>query len=68
MKLILLKTFSTVFEAESIKNLLEAEGIKSVMHTSLPGSTGEFGNIGGGELYVKEEDIDHAKEIVETIE
>jgi hypothetical protein len=65
VKLELLKTFGTIFEAESAKKRLESEGIKAIFQTTLPGGTGQFGNIGGGELYVRSEDLAKAQAILE---
>ena len=67
VKLVFLKSFVTAFEAEAAKKLLEAEGIKTIFQSLLP--TGEhfwLGNRGGGELYVRSEDFEKAREILEV--
>src|SRR3989338_1504680 len=64
MDLTLLKTFATVIEAEAAQKFLEAHGIKSVFQTTKFGSTGYFGNDAGGELYVKQEDVEKARELL----
>ena len=65
MSLVLLKTFATVVEAEAMQKLLEAHGITAIFQTTLPGSTGSFGNVAGGELSVRPEDLEKAKELIE---
>lgn len=67
MNLTILKTFATVVEAEAAKNLLEAHGVKAIFQTTKPGSSGYLGNATGGELYVREEDVEKAKELVEKM-
>lgn len=64
LKLVFLKSFPTIFEAESAKQLLEAEGIKAIFHTLQPNSAAYLGNITGGELFVKSEDLKRAQEIL----
>lgn len=64
IKLVFLRSFATVFEAEAAKKILEAEGIKAIFQTLLPSGSGYFGNITGGELYVRSEDIEKAREIL----
>ena len=53
-----------MFEAETAKNLLKAHGIESILQTEKPGMTGYLGNLSGGELYVKESDLEKAREIL----
>ncbi len=60
MKIILLKSFTTVVEAEAAKNFLQAHSIKVIFQTGKPGMTGYGGNISGGELYVREDELEKA--------
>ncbi|MEK7582819.1 MAG: NUDIX domain-containing protein [Patescibacteria group bacterium] len=65
VKLVFLRSFVTIFEAETVKQLLEAEGIKVIFQTMQPNSAAYLGNITGGELYVRSEDIERAREILQ---
>lgn len=66
MNLAFLKSFPTIIEAEAAQNLLKAHDIEVVFQTERPGMTGYLGNISGGELYVKSQDLEKAKELMES--
>ena len=63
VKLVFLRSFATVFDAESAKAILEAEGIKVIFQT-LQGAMIGYGNAIGGELYVRFEDVEKARELL----
>ena len=60
-----LKSFSTYSEAELVKNILEKEGIHSVIQKGdLAAGTDFSGYAGNAELYVSEKNFEKAKEIL----
>ena len=66
--LALLKNFSSLAEAELIKNLLEKEGVKSMIQRGESGAATEFsGAAGDADLFVKKDDFDKAREILGDI-
>lgn len=65
MNLVLLRNFSTLSEAELAKNLLEANGIRSMIQKGDIGAATRFsGAAGDANLFVKKEDYENALEIL----
>ncbi|MDO8424481.1 MAG: DUF2007 domain-containing protein [bacterium] len=65
MQQILLKSFSSVMEAELAKNLLQTSGISSVVQKKgLEWAEGAGGDVAGADLFILEKDAARAKEIL----
>jgi putative signal transducing protein len=65
-----LKRFTSITEAELVKNLLKAYGIESILrkniHPSLDGMPAGMGDASGADLFVLEKDLSEAKNILST--
>lgn len=65
--LIFLKHFSTVSEAELGRNILESNGIKSILQRGNQGAAARFsGWAGDANLFVLKKDHNQAKDILEV--
>lgn len=65
MQDILLKYFNSYIEAEAMKALLNAEGIKCVLQKNgLEWAEGGGGDLGGASIYVMEKDLGTAQQII----
>ena len=63
--LILLKNFSSIPEAELMKQFLDSEGIKSMIQKGNIGVASEFtGSVGDADLFVMKRDIEKAKKVI----
>lgn len=59
----------TLFEAQMVKNLLEIEGIESILKDQIIGNSGGgFRPAGGVKVIVSDTDFERAKRIVEEYE
>ena len=64
MKIVFLKRFTTMMEAELAQNLLKEEGIISTMQTTRLNMFAPGGDVlGSMDLFVAEKDFEKAKEI-----
>ncbi|OGF65348.1 hypothetical protein A2Z53_02440 [Candidatus Giovannonibacteria bacterium RIFCSPHIGHO2_02_42_15] len=67
MKLIKIKNFGSIAEAELARNFLKENGIESVVRRGDLAAAGEFtGAIGDADLLVSEENIKKAEEILKN--
>ncbi|MFA6422152.1 MAG: hypothetical protein WCV92_02035 [Candidatus Buchananbacteria bacterium] len=64
MELKLLKYFESIMETEVAKNILDSNGIKSMLEKSGIHFPGDGGDSMGAGLYVSEENLNKAKELL----
>jgi hypothetical protein len=66
MKIISLKSFSSIAEAELAKNLLESSGIKCVIQKGGTNASAAYlGDSVGADLYVSEKDLEQANNLLD---
>jgi len=61
-------TAANEFEAELISGALSEAGIESTMELANTGIGGRFGGGGARDIYVREEDLERAKEALKGVE
>jgi hypothetical protein len=61
-------TAANEFEAELISGALSEAGIESTMELANTGMGGRFGGGGARDIYVREEDVERAKEALKEAE
>jgi len=64
--MIKIKFFNSITEAELIGNLLTEHGIKNLVQKRGLKFPGDLGDSYGADLFVKENDVEKAKKIIES--
>ncbi|MDD5341539.1 MAG: DUF2007 domain-containing protein [Patescibacteria group bacterium] len=66
MELTLLKSFSSIAEAELARNFLASNGIKCVMQKGGKNASAAYlGEVAGADLYVSEKDLEQANNLLD---